>query len=1242
MAVGMNLGPMLATIGVNTREWFSGLDKAQKRWVKFGAQLQVTGFRMMTVWGATFGAAGAAVAKFGASFEKEFVGVKKTVEGSDKQFAQLKETLLGTAKATGMSADQLAVLARKGGQLGVATEDLGHFTDTLAKLSIAAAELDPDEAATALARMMNITGTNLKDIDIVASVLADLGDKFATTEDRILNFSQRISGLGKVTNMTAVDILGLGAAFTATVPGVELVATQVSKSMGIFVKAVAEGGAELEVLNKMIGGDFKETFEKDAAGAIAQFLAGLDKLSKGDAIRALKDLHLTNQRAAQAFLSAAKNSDQFTRALSEARREADMARTSQGKLNRVFEEQMKTVGAKWGQVWERARAVFIRVFDAFADEIKTFLDWGMVLLEWAEEVAKALEIIPKPIAMLGIVIIALAGVMATALTGAGMFVSVYGTMIPMFATLKTALVAFSGAQVAATGKTTAWSIAALKGGTTTVGWGKAIAGTTLKLAKFAGVMALAAGAFAVGWEAGTNLREVFPGLVKWTDKYYESLWRVLGLAKSNSEILADTAQLNHKVADAIMRNSRTTGETYTKMELLGKTNTELNNILAEQLKVMRETESGIKEYGDAAEDAGFDTRTWAERTEELTKAWGSYITAIGGAIDLTAEWVKTSREFSESRFQEALKGMTDDLAKWDFTGDAPWEDTSFQFQFAPVGMPDMPTAGLPDYSSEMDKMTASTFDASDALKQWKKNIATANHIGQLFGGTIGEIISQSMAAGTSIAAIAEGGGLGNIFKSSSEKAGDGIMGAISGGLAVAGPIAAIASTAINIFKKVFAKDPRWKTIAKESANIFGKSFSEELAKSVEASEKGGLGFGEALAANIGSIVEEIGVDAGNIQDMWGHFFLGLDTGVASAEELGKAFVGIKEHLTTMGLEGSHQIGEMTRRMAEAGVVTAELKAHIQEQSQVLLDSLAPALSWISNLTNMTSEDAVALQGVIVAAWGAAIAQTGSFIQAVGLLGEEFTNALFAIQEVLGPEGQNLVGPISEIVNVVNNSEGALEALAGITQGLDAMAQMGILTAESLNSMGEAIRVSFEKAVEATGNETGALKAAWPELVKLFNQFKQMGMEVPPWLDEIIAKGEDMGLSMEMPLGTTEALNAILDVLLSIASALGAVASEAKSAGNAISNIPDAQGPSGRGGEVAAQVGFQGDVLRPTSIRVGESGPEHVEVTPQGPGSDSGGGGDTILMIDSVELGRVISEGSKTGKVRIMPTAVREF
>jgi hypothetical protein len=448
-------------------------------------------------------------------------------------------------------------------------------------------------------------------------------------------------------------------------------------------------------------------------------------------------------------------------------------------------------------------------------------------------------------------------------------------------------------------------------------------------------------------------------------------------------------------------------------------------------------------------------------------------------------------------------------------------------------------------------------------------------------------------------------------------------------------------TAVSVLTSVFKKEARWEYIARTSAETFGTAFSEELAKQIEASEKGGLSFGEALGANIGDIAAEVGVTAENIDAIWGSFFVGLDTGVASAEQLSTAFVEMKGHLQETGTEGNLQIGYMVQRMQEAGIASAELTEHMREQAGMLIDNLAPALEYIGGLTDLTSEEATAFSGVVIASWAAAVESTGSFIGAVAQLGDTFGEALHNIQASLGEEGAHLVGPIAAVYNVISNNQEAFNALQGIVSGLDQMAQMGILTESTLTSMGEAVRATFDRILEGTNDETAALRAAWPELVKLYDYYKQMGMDVPEWLQGMIDKGGELGMSLEVPKTAEESMERMVGLLELVAEKLGAAADEIERAGKAMggTNPPGTPPSGGTGG----QTGFAMDVTRPMSLTVGETGVEHVEVTPGSGGGGSGGGMPNVtIMLDGAVLGQILSERSKTGDLRISPSAIKEF
>lgn len=426
---GQVLGSAILELGVNTRSWYNGLDGASKKFVQFGASLRVAAFRFGAIWASTVGVVVGGVLKMGVAFEKEFTGIKKTVDGTAAEFDKLKESLLSTAHATGTSAEQLAIIARKGGQLGVATKNLGEFTRTMAELGVAAVELPIEEAAEGLARLSKVTGEPIENIRVLGTVLARLGDEFATNESRILDFAGRISGLARVTNTSATELLAIGAAATQATKGVQLVGTQFAAVIANMAKAASFGGEQLELLNKITGTDFKAAFEKDAAGAIEKFVQGLGKLSQGQAFMALDKLGMSNRRAAQALLAAAGSAGEFTRALAIMRDEERLAGTEGDKLAKTMSTQMDTVFKKWDILWEDIRNAAIKFFDVFAEEIKDFLDLAIDLVANVVEIAEAFDKLPSPIkkAMIAVTLITSAvitltgviGLLASAIASAG-------------------------------------------------------------------------------------------------------------------------------------------------------------------------------------------------------------------------------------------------------------------------------------------------------------------------------------------------------------------------------------------------------------------------------------------------------------------------------------------------------------------------------------------------------------------------------------------------------------------------------------------------------------------------------------------------------------------------------------------------------------------------------------------------------------------------------------------------------
>ena len=151
-------------------------------------------------------------------FESAFAGVRKTVDATEEEFAALSEGIRGMTKEIPASAVEISKVAEAAGQLGIEKEAILGFTRTMIDLG-ESTNLSADQAATALARLANITQMPQTEFGRLGSTVVALGNNLATTEAEIVEMGLRLAGAGKQVGMTEAEILSLAGALSSV--GVE-------------------------------------------------------------------------------------------------------------------------------------------------------------------------------------------------------------------------------------------------------------------------------------------------------------------------------------------------------------------------------------------------------------------------------------------------------------------------------------------------------------------------------------------------------------------------------------------------------------------------------------------------------------------------------------------------------------------------------------------------------------------------------------------------------------------------------------------------------------------------------------------------------------------------------------------------------------------------------------------------------------------------------------------------------------
>lgn len=233
-------------------------------------------------------------------FEDAFVNVEKTVDGTREQLQRLSDDLRLMATELPVKVIDLTEIASMGGQLGIATENLKSFTETIARFSVSA-NLTATEAASQFAAWANITKLPQEEIGKLASVVTLLGNQTRATEKDVLDFGLRIAGAGKVIGLTDGDIAGIAATLASLGLESEAAGTAYSRMFYKIYDASFKASGEIDIFASLAGKTteaFKELLQSNPSQAFVEIVKGMSEFKNagGNIIQLYNDLGIKDVR----------------------------------------------------------------------------------------------------------------------------------------------------------------------------------------------------------------------------------------------------------------------------------------------------------------------------------------------------------------------------------------------------------------------------------------------------------------------------------------------------------------------------------------------------------------------------------------------------------------------------------------------------------------------------------------------------------------------------------------------------------------------------------------------------------------------------------------------------------------------------------------------------------------------------------------------------------------------------------
>lgn len=336
-----------------------------------------------------------AVVKSAMSWESAFAGVKKTndevVDSNGNvvySYADLESGLRGLAAQLPASHEEIAGVAEAAGQLGIKSQDVVSFTKTMIDMG-ESTNLSAEDAASAIAKIANITGLTSDEYQRFGSSVVALGNNFATTESDIVSMANRLAASGTLAGLTNQEILGLATAMSSVGIEAEAGGTAMTQTLAAIESAVAAGGEDLQKFATVAGEsseEFASKWKNKPVEAIQDFIRGLGTLDErgASATMVLDDMGLSGVRQSNMLKSLALAADTMTGAVDLSNRAWDENTALTNEASTRYETTESKLKMLKNQVVDMA----IDFGGPFVDALKNGLEASKPLIQTLSDMAK--------------------------------------------------------------------------------------------------------------------------------------------------------------------------------------------------------------------------------------------------------------------------------------------------------------------------------------------------------------------------------------------------------------------------------------------------------------------------------------------------------------------------------------------------------------------------------------------------------------------------------------------------------------------------------------------------------------------------------------------------------------------------------------------------------------------------------------------------------------------------------------
>lgn len=348
-----------------------------------------------------------------ADFESAFTSVERTSGLTGNALDDMRTKLIEISTTIPVAFGDVAKVATLGAQMGIASDSLDEFTNTVVRFATITG-ISVEETAQSFGRLAQLMNVPVEQFENLSAAVSFTGVNSVATDTEILRMSESIAAAANQAGFAADETIGFAAALAS-------LKVRPEEARGVLVRlfreidlSVSQGGKSLNDFAKVVGSTSDEAanlWKQDPSQFVQSFLQGAQ--ATGQLNQVITDLGITNSRELNVIQRLAGNMDVLKSSLADSQEQYVLGTYAQEAYGKVADD----LNSKLTVMQNSFAALQAKMGEGIGEQLKPIIDVISSILKALGSLPQGVLATVTTFAALAGAVIIFKGVLALSIAG---------------------------------------------------------------------------------------------------------------------------------------------------------------------------------------------------------------------------------------------------------------------------------------------------------------------------------------------------------------------------------------------------------------------------------------------------------------------------------------------------------------------------------------------------------------------------------------------------------------------------------------------------------------------------------------------------------------------------------------------------------------------------------------------------------------------------------------------------------